>query len=67
MCYGYPSKWVKVSSGLQANFTGRVTLSPGSTLLALLAFFIMQGHIKRSITKHGKRLAWWNVKKFAVI
>ena len=28
----YPSKQVKVSSGLQANFKGRVTLSPGSTL-----------------------------------
>ena len=23
--------------------------------------------IKRSITKREKRLAWWNVKKFAVI
>ena len=28
---GHPSKRVKDSSGLQANFTGRVTLSPGST------------------------------------
>ena len=32
---GYPSKRVKVSSGLPANFTGRVTLSPGSTSSAL--------------------------------
>ena len=38
---GYPSKRVKVSSGLQANFTGRVTLSPGSTLPALLTCFVM--------------------------
>ena len=38
---GYPCKWVKVSSGLQANFTGRVTLSPGSTLPALLTCFVM--------------------------
>ena len=28
---GYPRKRVKVSSGLQAHFTVRVTLSPGST------------------------------------
>ena len=32
---GYSGKRVKVSFGLQANFTGRVTLSPGSTLPAL--------------------------------
>ena len=34
---GYPSKRVKVSSGLQANFTGRVTLS----FPALLPCFVM--------------------------
>ena len=39
--YGYPSKRVKISSGVQANFTGRVTLSPGSTLPALLTCFVM--------------------------
>ena len=39
---GYPSKWLKVSSGLQANFTGRVTLSPGSSLPALLTCFVMR-------------------------
>ena len=33
---------VKVSSGLQANFTGRVTLSPGSTLSAFLTCFIIR-------------------------
>ena len=38
---GYPSKRVKVSSGLQANFTGRVTLSLGSTSRALLKCFVM--------------------------
>ena len=31
-----PSKRVKVGSCLQANFTGRVTLSPGLTLWPLL-------------------------------
>ena len=36
------SKRVKVSSGLQANFTGRVTLSPRSTLQALLTCFVMR-------------------------
>ena len=74
-CRGYPSKRVKVSSGLQAtsspgrfslalevwrlpmpgksalagdevglqaNFTGRVTLSPGSTLQALLTCYVMR-------------------------
>ena len=74
-CCGYPSKRVKVSSGLQAtsspgrfslalevwrppmpgksalagdevglqaNFTGRVTLSPGSTLQALLTCYVMR-------------------------
>ena len=40
MCYG--SKRVKVSSGLPANFTGSVTLSPGSALTALLTFFVMR-------------------------
>ena len=39
---GYPSKRVKVSSGLQANFTGRVTLSGGSTLPALLTCFVIR-------------------------
>ena len=39
---GYLSKLVKVSSGLQANFTGRVTLTPGSTLPALLTCFVMR-------------------------
>ena len=38
----YPSQRVNVSSGLQANFTGRVTLSPGSTLPALLTCFVMR-------------------------
>ena len=38
----YPSQWVKVSSGLQANFTGRITLSPRSTLPALLTCFVMR-------------------------
>ena len=40
----YPSKRVKVSSGLylQANVTGRVTLSLGSTLQALLTCFVMR-------------------------
>ena len=38
----YPSKLVKVSSGLQANLSGRVTLSPGSTLPALLTCFVMR-------------------------
>ena len=33
---------VKVSSGLQANCTGRVILSPGSTLAAFLMCFIMR-------------------------
>ena len=33
---------VKVSSGLQANCTGRVILSPGSTLAASLTCFIMR-------------------------
>ena len=33
---------VKVSSGLQANCTGRVILSPGSTLAAFLTRFIMR-------------------------
>ena len=33
---------VKVSSGLQANCTGRVILSPGSTLAAFLTCFIMR-------------------------
>ena len=42
LCSGYPSKRVKVSSGLQANFSSRVTLSPGSTLLALLTCFVMR-------------------------
>ena len=32
----------QVSTGLQANFTGRVTLSPGSTLPALLTCFVMR-------------------------
>ena len=36
------SKRVKVSSGLQANFTGVVTLSTGSTLQALLTCFVMR-------------------------
>ena len=35
-------KQVKVSSRLQANFTGRVTLSPWSTLPALLTCFVMR-------------------------
>ena len=55
---GYPcarvtqaTKEVKVSSGLQANFTGRVTLSPGSTLPALLTCFFM-----RDILCNGPRL-----------
>ena len=39
---GYPSKRVKVSSGLQENFTRWVTLSPGSTLPALLTCFVMR-------------------------
>ena len=47
---GYPSKRVKVSSGLQANFTGRVNLSPGSTLPALLTCFVM-----RDILCNGRR------------
>ena len=38
----YSSQRVKVSSGLQANFTGRVTLSPGSTLPAFLTCFVMR-------------------------
>ena len=38
---GLPSQAVKVSPGLQADFTGRVTLSPGSTLQALLTRFVM--------------------------
>ena len=43
---GYPrarvtSKQVKVSAGLQANFTGRVTLSRESTLPALVTCFVM--------------------------
>ena len=42
LCQSYPSKWVKGRSGLQANFTGRVTLLPGSTLPALLTRFIMR-------------------------
>ena len=42
LCYRYPGKRVKVSSGLQANFTGRVSLSPGSTLPALLMCFIVR-------------------------
>ena len=42
LCLGYPSKWVKVSSGLQANFSARVTLSPLSTLQALLTGFVMR-------------------------
>ena len=37
----YSSKQFKVSSGLQANFKGRVILSPGSTSPALLTFFVM--------------------------
>ena len=41
LCEGYPCKRVKVSSGLQANFTGSVTLSPGPTLPALLTCFVM--------------------------
>ena len=39
---GYPNKQVKVSSGFEANFTCRVTLSPGSMLPALLTCFIMR-------------------------
>ena len=35
-------KQVKVSSRLQANFIGRVTLSPWSTLPALLTCFVMR-------------------------
>ena len=38
---GYPSKRIKDSSDLQANFTGRVTLSPVSTLPALLTCFVI--------------------------
>ena len=38
---GYPSRWVKDSSGLQVNFTGRVTLLSRSTLPALLTCFVM--------------------------
>ena len=34
---------VKVSSGLQANFKGKVTLSTGSTLPALLTCFVVRG------------------------
>ena len=41
---------VKVSSGLQANFTGRVTLSLGSTLPALLTCFVM-----RDILRNGPK------------
>ena len=40
--YGPVYKQRGVSSGLQANFTGRVTLSPGSTLPALLTCFVMR-------------------------
>ena len=39
---GYLSKRVKVSSGLQTNFTGMVTLSPRSTLPALLTCSIIR-------------------------
>ena len=42
----YPSKRIKVSSGLQANFTSRVTLSLGSTLPALLTCFVMRGILR---------------------
>ena len=42
MCQGYPSKRVEVSSRLQANFTGNVTLSLGSTLPVLLLRFFMR-------------------------
>ena len=42
LCQSYPSKPVKGRSGLQANFTGRVTLSPRSTLPVLLTCFIMR-------------------------
>ena len=38
----YPSKRVKVSSGLQANFTGRVTQSPGLTLPASLKWCVVR-------------------------
>ena len=40
--WGYSSKQVKVSSGLQTNFTERVTLSLRSTLPALLMCFVMR-------------------------
>ena len=42
LCSGYLSKRVKVSSGLRANFTGRVTMSPGPTLPALLTCFVIR-------------------------
>ena len=38
----YPSQRVNVSSGLQANLTAGVTLSPGSTLPPLLTCFVMR-------------------------
>ena len=41
LCKGSPWKRVKVSSGLQANFTGRATLAPEPTLPALLTCFVM--------------------------
>ena len=37
---GLLTKRVKVISGLQANFTGKATLSPGLTLSALLTSFV---------------------------
>ena len=42
LCWGYPNKRVKVSSGLQANFTGRVTLSTGSCV----TFFVTVQNLK---------------------
>ena len=49
LCQRYVSKRVKVSCGLQAHFTGTVTLSPRSTLPALLTCFV-----RRDILCNGK-------------
>ena len=44
----YPNKRVEVSSGLQANCTCGVTLSPESTLQALLTCFVMREILRNS-------------------
>ena len=42
LCSGYPNKCGVSKPGLKANFTGRVTLLPRSTLPALLTCFVMR-------------------------